>query len=326
MKSYYPVINLLRGIATLCVCCYHFVYYSDLRGAIFPGDSFMKEIIKVGGNAVFTFFVISGFVIPLSLSKNVFKLNLMFKFILRRFIRLEIPYLLSIVLILFVGFLFAVKNNQDFVIDAKQFFFHVIYLIPFSKFPWYNIIYWTLALEFQFYLLIGVLFFFLSSTNKFILYSTLLLIGASSFIIQDNRLVFHYSTLFLTGIILFLIENKRISREIGFMLILLSTLATIYTLSLTIALFSISAVIVIYFIKVDNKYTNRLGDISYSLYLTHGLIGGNILYLFSRYTVGVSGKLMLITVAMLASLIFSYFFWKIAESPAKSLSKKVNDT
>ena len=323
MKAYYPIINLLRGVAALSVCVFHFVYYNDANGSLFEKDSAISYLGSLGINGVFIFFVISGFVIPLSLSKSDFKLNQLFKFLLKRFIRIEIPYICSILLILFVGYLFAEHNNQSFSVNAKQFFYHITYLIPFSKFQWYNAIYWTLAIEFQFYILIGFLYIFLSSKNKYILYSALILFGLSNFLVDDNRFVFNYSTLFLNGILLFLIEWKRIDSKIGFILIVLCSIVTLQIHSFTIAFSSILTVLAIYFLKVDNRFANRFGDISYSLYLTHGLIGGNVIYLLFHYATSLFEKVMLVLLSILISFVFSYIFWKVVENPAKKLSKKL---
>jgi peptidoglycan/LPS O-acetylase OafA/YrhL len=326
LKTHYPTINLLRGIAAAMVCIFHFIGYSDFRGDLFSDNSLFSDIGKLGTNGVYVFFVISGFVIPLSLSKDSFNLKQLPQFLSRRFVRIEIPYLVSILLILFVNFLFAIKNGLNFTINMKQFLFHIIYIIPFSKFDWYNIIYWTLAIEFQFYIAIGLLYFFLASKNQIIVILALLIFGLSSFIINDNRLIFEYATIFSLGISLFLMKTKKINIKIGYVLLGLFVLAAAYHHSIAVSVFSLLTVLAIQFLEINHKLTNRFGDISYSLYLTHGLIGGNLLYLFSRYFSSFSGKILLVISALGLSLLFSYLFWRLIENPSRRLSKKVSVT
>jgi peptidoglycan/LPS O-acetylase OafA/YrhL len=324
LKTYYPTINLLRGVAAFLVCLFHFIGYSDIREDLFSSSSWISTIGSLGANGVYIFFVISGFVIPLSLSKDNFKLTQLHRFLSKRFIRIEIPYLVSILLILLVGLVFALKNNTHYTINIEQFIYHVLYLIPFSTFEWYNIIYWTLAIEFQFYIVIGLLFYLLSSEKKVAILIGIMIFGASSFIGQDNRFVFHYSTIFLQGIILFLIKTKRIHSTKGAFFIGICILTTAYLHSIEISIFSALTLIAINYLEIDNKITNRFGEISYSLYLTHGLIGGNILYLFSRYLTSYPGKIILVILSLCASLVFSYLYWWLIERPSRKLSRKIN--
>jgi peptidoglycan/LPS O-acetylase OafA/YrhL len=65
-----------------------------------------------------------------------------------------------------------------------------------------------------------------------------------------------------------------------------------------------------------------LGDVSYSLYLTHGLIGGSTLYLLSRYAHSELEKIGLLLLALTISTVFSFIFWKWIEKPSKELSKR----
>ncbi len=326
MKTYFPTIHLLRGIAATLVCLFHFTGYEEFRGQLFPTDSFIYQMGRFGVNGVFIFFVISGFVIPLAMSKDRFQLKYLHRFLWRRCIRIEIPYLVSILLVISVGILFALKNHTPFHFNIAQFLYHIVYVIPFTSYEWYNIIYWTLAIEFQFYITIGLLYYFLSSDKKIVMIIALLLFGALGMIITDNRLVFHYSPIFLQGIILFLIKTEKINPKIGSFLLSLFIIQTAYFHSIEISVFTTATLMAIHFLDINRSYTNRFGDISYSLYLTHGLVGGNLLYLLSRYVTTDFGKILLVIAAIFASLVFSYLYWWLIERPAKRLSGKVSIT
>ncbi len=323
MKEFYPTINLLRGVAALMVCVFHFIGYADSRGNLFAVDSILYKIGELGFNGVFVFFVISGFVIPLSLSKSKFTFRQLPIFLSKRFIRIEIPYIASMLLILFMGFLFAQKNGLDFSVNLEQFLLHIVYLIPFSEYEWYNVIYWTLAIEFQFYLVIALLYFFLSSENKLLIVLSLLVFGALNFISTDDRFIIHYSTIFLQGIVLFLLKSEKIPKVIGLLIMAASVVSTAYLHSFELALFCFLTVLAIQFVEINNKLTNRFGDVSYSLYLTHGLIGTNLLYLFGFYLTTVYERIGMVILVLLSSFVFAWLFWKIIENPSKKLSKRL---
>lgn len=322
-KLYFPAVNLLRGIAALMVCVYHFTFFHSFRGSLLPANSIVKEITHYGAEGVFIFFVISGFVIPLSLFKNKYTIKRFLHYFSRRFIRIEFPYIASILLVLTVGYAFSLKNGTPLLVDPMRVFYHLFYYIPFTKFDWYNTIYWTLAIEFQFYIVMGLTFYFINHKNKVLLYLFLLLFGASNIFFTDHRFVFDYATIFLQGIVLMLLLTKRINGKIGFLWIILFFLVTIYVQSLSIAIFSLFTVFYIYYVKIDKKITNRFGEISYSFYLTHGIVGGNILYLFVSSDMNWGSRIVVFLLGVIASLAFAYFFWKIVENPSRKLSKKI---
>ena len=220
--------------------------------------------------------------------------------------------------------IFAVKNNQDFTVNTQQFVYHILYLIPFSSHIWYNPIYWTLALEFQFYLIVVLLYYGITSERKWIVYLTLILFGITGFLVTDNRLIFHYSVIFLQGIILLMFKTKRIETKPGIVLIILCIVSTAYLHSIEIALILAISLCLIMLIEIDNKTINRLSELSYSLYLIHGLIGGNILYLFSSYITSYPGKIVLVILSLSVSLVFSYIYWWLIERPSRKLSRKIN--
>lgn len=93
MKNKLDSLDLLRGIAVLAVCFCHF------GGALSSGN-WLAEIFgylhTYGKYGVHVFFVISGFVIPLSLNKSQYTINQYGHFLLKRFVRLHPPYLVAL--------------------------------------------------------------------------------------------------------------------------------------------------------------------------------------------------------------------------------------
>jgi len=322
-KLYFPSVNMLRGIAALMVAIYHFTNYLTPNGMLLPKDNIVVELGKFGAQGVFIFFVITGFVIPISLYKSNFKIQKMFKYLYKRWVRIEIPYILSVIFIIIVSLIFSVKNKEVFNFDLLRFIYHIFYLVDFSGYQWYNIIYWTLAIEFQFYIVIAVVFSLITSENNVIKFLSIILFAFSSIIITSNSLVFHYAPVFAQGIVLFLIKTDKIEVVWGSILIFIFSLLTIYTNGFAISFFSLFAIFVIAFLNINIKIFNKLGNVSYSLYLIHGLVGGNIIYFLYRYIDNYYLKLVLILFAILISLISAYIYWKIVENPSKKISKKI---
>ncbi len=195
--NHFHSIDLLRGIAALLVCIFNFSNFEFNNELIFSSDSLITLIGSFGKNGVYIFFVISGFVIPYSLYKYQFKIQNFFHFIAKRFVRIEIPYFVSIILVLFVSFVFSFYNNSIFIFEFNRLIYHILYIIPFTEFEWYNEIYWTLAIEFQFYILLGLFFTFIIHTSHFIKTISLsffLLIGIAS---SSSHFVFYYTPIFL---------------------------------------------------------------------------------------------------------------------------------
>lgn len=323
MKTYFPGINLLRGIAATIVCIYHFVSFEDVNGPLFSKTSMIREIAEPGSNGVYIFFVISGFVIPLSLFNNKFKINQLHRFLWKRFLRIEIPYLASILLILFVSSIFSFKNNTPFEFYPDQFFYHLFYLIPFTSYPWYNVIYWTLAIEFQFYLIIALLFFLLNHRQATVRFISLLLFGLTGFVLRDERFIFHFSAIFSSGIALAMYKMNKLDKRILIFILLIDFLNSIYLNGISIALFSITTALAIQFVQIDRFLSNQFGEISYSLYLIHGLTGGNFIYLTARYCHSFTSKILVVLAALFISFIAAWIFRILIEKPSQQLSKRI---
>jgi peptidoglycan/LPS O-acetylase OafA/YrhL len=322
MKTYYPVVQALRGLATALVCFYHFVAYSDFRGVLFESDSVLKRLANACTGSVFIFFVLSAFVLPMSLlQKDGWKGFV--PFMVRRIIRIEIPYILSIVLILVVGFLFAKKNHIDFVIDLDRLLHHLTYSIPFSQYEWHNIIFWTLAIECQFYLMVGLFFVVRSWGCRPLNYALIAAFAISGCFVQDHRLIFYYSPIFILGVLFLLIRMNNISLRMGMIAIWLTMIVIVHYHGLQIAAYSTFTLVAIQFGDRVWKYANTLGDMSYSIYLTHGISGGHVLYFFARYTDSIGSKVLLIVCAMLISLIVAWFFWKWIELPSHRMANQI---
>ena len=57
--------------------------------------------------------------------------------------------------------------------------------------PWVNVVYWTLAIEFQWYLLVGLMFPLLASRSQVARFVAIAAMMISYFMVGHDRLIFH---------------------------------------------------------------------------------------------------------------------------------------
>lgn len=322
MKTHYPVIQLLRAIAASMICIFHFGLFQRDGYFLFTEHSLVYKICSYCNESIFLFFVISGFVMTLSLAKAPFTVKDVPNYLRRRFIRIELPYIAVILLMLSIQWWFAFNANVEMAFNWKQFLYHIIYIIPFSDYPWYNIIFWSLAIEFQFYFLILLIHFVLNSSPNYGKLAFLLLFATTSFFVDQPHIVFHYSIIFAQGITLVYILNKQINPKIGVSILALMVIGTAQVFSIPTAIVCGFGVLAIAFWKTDARWFRPFGDQSYSLYLIHGSSGSLFLYYTLPLTDSRLERVGIFVAALLVSYLAAYCFWKLVENPAQRLSKR----
>jgi len=322
-NSYIPVLDSLRAFAAISVCLYHFV--CTTTGYI--TTQWILDIFYIGKYGVQLFFVISGFVIPWAMYHAQFKFKNIFTFLLKRLCRLEPPYLFSIIIalvILFVREKFLGVQNSHIEISTTQVLLHLGYLIPFFKgYQWLNLVYWTLAIEFQYYFFIALLFIPLLKAKILIricIYSSIIalsFIGTSSFL-------FYWLPVFLIGIILFLYKIKHIE-VIEFYCILLIVISYCfykYEFS-SVAFILIPVLCLLFFENLKVIIMDFFGKMSYSIYLIHPLIGASLINVLSHDFVLPFQKLLVIVLGLIVTLFSACLMYLVIEKPSKKLSSKI---
>lgn len=324
LKPYYFSIDVLRGLTALLICIYHFINHQDANGTLFSTENIIKKSSFIVTDVVFIFFLISGFIIPLSMYRQNFKFKKAHLFLARRWVRIEIPYIVSIFVMLGISFTWSIKQGSTFEIDSWRFLHHLTYTTTLFDYKWFNEIYWTLAIEFQFYILIGFIFPLIVSKNSFLKYLTLLIFGLSGLIIDDNRLVFQYAPIFVVGMLFFLFKLEKKYKSINLFLISSFLLLSIYTHGILVCMFLLISLIVIEFMSDSFRLLNKLGKVAYSFYLMHGPIGGSLIYFLAKGIESSLLKLVIVIFALGTSIFLSYFFYILIEKPSHILSKKIN--
>ena len=265
------IVEAMRGVASISVALFHFSGYL--------GSSIPKLIHSLGWLGVDVFFVISGFVIPLSLYGRNYKLRDFPNFLLRQLVRLEPPYLVSIGLVVLLWHLSAVSpgfRGTDPSYSLGQIAFHLFYAIPLTTYSWLNPVYWSLAYEFVFYIIVGLTFSCLIGREiEFTILAGAIVAAISFYVFSE----FDVRPLeFVVGIVLMrLVVNKTQRLRIGVWFS--ACLAVVFwTGGLMIGGAVLLAAGAIFFLcEVQfGQWAYFLGSISYSLFLTHASIGGRV--------------------------------------------------
>ncbi|GAB3784587.1 acyltransferase [Spirosoma horti] len=309
---------LLRAIAVIAVCFCHFGYPLYAENAY---NSLFVFFYDYGKYGVQIFFVVSGFVIPLSLYMARYSITHYFRFLLKRLLRLHPPYLAALVLTLLIS-LFSYKirgiHYPETVesIIASLFYFH---------FPDDNPVFWTLAVEAEYYLFIGLFYTIIIKFPKayiLILTPILILVGQSQ--VAEYILFFAYIVYFLIGVIGFMIYTNQGSN-------VFNTIALVILLPLTYALYGVTEALVasatigfiLWYQGSIGKTINFVGEISYSLYLIHFPLGIKFINLLNPYF-SPANKWILFLLTILVTTSLAWLFYTIFENPFAKLSTKIN--
>lgn len=312
------IVGAMRGFAALAVCWFHFT---------FGQTHWLKWSGHYGWLGVETFFVISGFIIPYSLYQYRYSIRDYFRFVAKRLVRLHPPYLASIVVVLTFYMvtisLFPHSHIPRLDVSAKQLFFHFFYLNDFVGKDWLNVVYWTLSIELQWYLLLGLTFPLLANRNWLVQTAGAMLMLIGYRLVGDFHVIFHSVPIFLIGVFVFqyrtgLSSAWRMLLSIGAMFALMRT-----PIGMPVAIVASTTGLLIAFATLENRWCNRLGEISYSLYLLHIPVGLTLMPFLTRLPY--SGEfLWLVDLICLAACIYaSMIFYRGIEEPSQKWSSAI---
>ncbi len=328
-NKYFSTIDILRGVACMMVVFFHFSTHNSYNGDYLSETNLLRVVGSYGYLGVYAFFVISGFIIPYSLAQNNYKIKNSFIFLKKRMWRLWPAYFVSLLLVMLHTKLHSSMWGIEFRIEWLKFFLHLIYLPSIFGYEWYNILYWTLGIEFQFYILMALAYPFFVHKHKIVRVVTLLLFALIYLFFQDGRYVTSQSALFVFGILAFMLYTSRLSLLEFLILMSLNVIFVQFQHAngpILIAIVGVVTSLVIVYVNLDFWIGKELGKISYSLYLTHGFIAVNAL-LFSLKIEYVKEyewlRILVLVVSMIFSIALAYLYWFLIERPSQLKSKEI---
>lgn len=340
--------DALRGFAALWVVLFHI-------GAGGQVAAFQRAIPTWLDTAIFTnghlgvpvFFVLSGFVIALSIGDDAVDARYVGRFALRRAIRLDLPYWAAIALAVAV---LAAKRaplpGSDVTpVTAGNVLAHMFYVQLFLGLPAINPVFWTLTYEIQFYLAFCIL---LGVAQR---------AGATPDTRRPQHLVFLVAAVvaILAPLVPGLaVRGLALVNWHGFLLgafvawSLSGTIATPWFVAFAACLLGtwsrtgdsftpvcvVTAIVLLLVGRAGHlgdwcaaAPLQWLGRISYSLYLLHVPVSGVAFRVVSHVTgAGAGGEAAAGLLVLAINLVAAWLFWRAIERPSTAFARRLRKT
>lgn len=341
----------LRGVAILLVMGFHYFHHLEspyYKSHLYPyGETFSGiPLFQYGYLGVELFFIISGFVIALTLEKSGSPLE----FLLRRFVRIWPALLFSAV----ITFLLLNLSDAPFALTRRQTwpnFLPSLTLTPTvlwsSTFPHVDFVtgvYWSLVVEIRFYLIAAVLFWGLSGKNfarnltifalvDCCIWFLLRLLSPHGAELYNIALVPEFMPWFAAGALFYELYQNRISQQLA-LAMLIALFIPICLTSTHYAIISRSPVVAsaiallflvtFWLLVAKNGRLNVLqtkplvwvGECSYSIYLFHYAVGMILISSISK-SIGLPAQVLLALGASLLVLILGRISFRLVENPSR---------
>jgi peptidoglycan/LPS O-acetylase OafA/YrhL len=309
-------VDKLRAIAAFSVLYFHVTNTVNS----YPTDLLLRESGKYGHYGVEIFFVISGFIIPYSMWMARYAIkNDLGSFICKRLMRVEPPYIASIIFAITVGFLVNVAYGKDiYVYTLPQVASHLFYLTNFLGYQWVNPVYWTLAIEFQFYFLLAVLYPLVTSPTY---RSPLFVMVAVVFLTAGDwahGTVVYFSPLFVMGVIVALGKVNLLRSRSAFVMLLICFAGSVWKQGYMVAMLGgLTALILLIGKRLpDVPGLQFFGLISYSLYLFHYPVVEKLIRFAKVFGFALQTQIFAICFSLFLATLISWVAYVLVERPS----------
>lgn len=338
----------MRGFAALWVVLFHVWTLQSIRTLYDALPPPWRELVfDDGRGGVAVFFVLSGFVIAHSLWGKRVDARYARTFAIRRSLRLDPAYWLSIPLALGATELIAMAHGEQFMWPATGTVIgHLLYLQELLALPQIQVVYWTLTYEVQFYLVTllgGWLWCHARARSRrsaqaaWLLPAAFIVTAIASSLGDQQwmpRGVFlNYWFAFAAGALAYVAGWRRAGATPAVALALIAAIA-LWRAPGTFEVFNTPAMLTALGLFVaaragwltiggGQRWLIGLGAISYSLYLVHlpilMLSGSVVRRVFGDGIVNDTGKVLAYLVLCLGG---AMLFWRLVEAPTHRLAQR----
>lgn len=333
-RTRFPELDLLRFLAACAVMLFHYTYRGPQKHLCPDSFPLLGQVFRYGNLGVDVFFILSGFVILLT-AYNKDAIG----FTIARVLRLYPAYWISVTLTAFVIVLAGTNHDP---VTLRQYLANLTMVHSFVNVEDISGVYWTLAVELQFYFLI-FLVLAAGQVRRIAYFLGLWLLASIILILRPPHGIAHFflfpewSSYFIAGAMFFLIHREGLSAYklgvIGVCFVLSVAYAigslpfgnsTIQFDSRALVIASILALTYasFFFIALRPRKSGGsnpfyiLGLITYPLYLLHQDIGFVIL----RGAPSGINRLLLLCSLMAAMILLS---WLVHIGPEKWLAGRL---
>lgn len=333
-KPRFDWMDYMRFFSAIYVLFFHYFFNGISNGKIssFSEHVLLKDFAKYGYLGVYFFFIISGFVISLSMQGRTVS-----QFTQSRILRLWPPFILCMTITTLTRLL---SNNPEFAVSWKQYAANLTIIPQFFGEERIDGVYWTLTLEIWFYIYISMLIFIKLPLQRVVgLWLLLIVIWRLTPyrgipIIGDNYIWF------LIGSITYLITTQTKSTYNTLLLLVASSVALLEVgLASTqlsesrsvhyspAVIVTTSAIFILLFATLANSrwrlqklpLARQMGLITYPLYLLHAYCGYIILSIYGTESAKIEQSILVSIGMIIVSTAVVYWF----EIPTKKHWKKL---
>lgn len=314
-------IDALRGIAALLVVLYHYTFHYDRRFGHVASD-YNTELFSFGHYGVQLFFIISGFVIFMSVSRG----RSASDFLIKRAFRLYPAYIAAVV----ITFIVLSASSIDIQRTIQEMFVNMTMVQEFIGIRNIDGSYWSLRVEFTFYMMMALIILIdkekvmpvvvtmLSVGMAIQLYSLIMSTDSAQFVERFSTA--NYIQLFVIGIMLHEIWIKGMQLKYGAVIIVAVMYDFIFEGVVnglfTVSFISIFALVLNDKLKIlNNKLLLYLGNISYPLYLIHQNIGYALIHVMEDY--GLTHEIWII-IPVIISVLLAHCILYVVEKPSQN--------
>jgi peptidoglycan/LPS O-acetylase OafA/YrhL len=317
-----PTVDCLRGVAACAVVWFHLTNGNPHQNT----PQWLKASGRLGWVGVDVFFVISGFIIPYALHRSGYRLAHYRRFVLKRIVRLDPPYLASMALAMGLTGISALLHGfrgPTATYTVPQVLSHLAYMNRLFGYEPIIGVYWTLALEFQYYLFLGLAYPVLTDPRGWTRGVALLALAAAALAAPSQLLVFRWLFLFMLGIVTFYHRTGSLRASWYLPAVLGASAGVWLTIGIEVAIAGAATSLLVAFADIRSAPLLFLGEISYSLYLIHEPVVGRILTDGERLRLN-EGEMVALTFAALAiSIASAYVFYRAVELPARAWAQRI---
>lgn len=341
----------LRGVAILLVMGFHYFYHLEsyyYKSTLYPyGETFSNTLIfKYGYMGVELFFIISGFVIAMTLESSRSVLD----FAIRRFVRIWPALIVSAVLTFFL----LNWSDSPFALTRRQFwpnFLPSLTLTPtslwsglFPKVDFVTGVYWSLVVEIRFYMIAAILFWLLPRdrlARNLVIFTVVIYIARALLRrvmpgyngVFDALFIPDYMPWFAAGAVFYELYKERLTKGaalimLAVMYVLIARVSTNYAMigrdPVIASAAGLSFLTLFWLLSTRPSAVGLLevrplvwiGECSYSIYLYHYAIGMILISQVSK-TIGLGPQLLLVAAISLLVLIVGRISYAMVENPSR---------
>lgn len=286
----------------------------------------LRALTSRGHLGVEVFFVLSGFVLPLALDRASFRLRAAGAFLGARWLRLYPAYAVAVVGAL--GLWVVSSWRPGFGGESPHLSWwsglgHAFLLCDVLGEPWVVPVFWTLAIEAQFYGLLAVSFPAFIARRLAVRLAIAGLWCAAPWFVGLGPTVLSWTGLFLLGVTGFLWRSGRLTPAVAALvgLAALVTQAWVHGYMSAVA-GALALAVVLGPTRGTPGVLARIGVLSYSLYLVHVPVGGRVINAAGHLTDHPVARLAAIVVALAASLAVAALLHRWVEAPCHRWARR----